>query len=170
MARGALSQYPHSRAASCRSGRVPLLVSAYLVSIPSQSGSLLSVRQPISGSGRGHVSIPSQSGSLLSARSLWDLSVASICLNTLTVGQPLVGTGPGRPAQPPKTCLNTLTVGQPLVGWSTLKLLRRGTTVSIPSQSGSLLSDGAGGDEGHAGAKSQYPHSRAASCRGLPVR
>ena len=59
------SQYPHSRAASCR-GRQRLSKVVAQVSIPSQSGSLLSGEAASSALWQEPVSIPSQSGSLLS--------------------------------------------------------------------------------------------------------
>ena len=58
-------------------------------------------------------------------------------LNTLTVGQPLVGAALVT-FQWRKVSLNTLTVGQPLVGFGD-KLNVMGHEVSIPSQLGSLL-------------------------------
>ena len=61
-------------------------------------------------------------------------------LNTLTVGQPLVGC---RRVQRTfiLSGLNTLTVGQPLVGTCEEGRPQWRRDVSIPSQSGSLLSE-----------------------------
>ena len=140
-ARRSKSQYPHSRAASCRSSRCPARVCYRDVSIPSQSGSLLSGLPEDYRQSPDPVSIPSQSGSLLSVCSLVVRKVQWRRLNTLTVGQPLVGRCRShlRLGQPG---LNTLTVGQPLVGCPTSTPKPSATPVSIPSQSGSLLSGG----------------------------
>ena len=117
--------------------------SSDLVSIPSQSGSLLSVATGKSDIVYDKVSIPSQSGSLLSAGA-WHISGRTFWrLNTLTVGQPLVGS--------PASVLALIVL-----------------FVSIPSQSGSLLSAVAISLKVGTGFLSQYPHSRAASCRGQP--
>ena len=110
------SQYPHSRAASCRvrycqrSLGVGLCLNTLTVgqplvgecqslnpsqwsqvSIPSQSGSLLSGLSMGNSANWRVVSIPSQSGSLLSGTIEVCTTCTSLCLNTLTVGQPLVG-------------------------------------------------------------------------------
>ena len=89
------SQYPHSWAASCW---------------------LLAHSQPHRVSG--HVSIPSQLGSLLLGRDPQAQATGRPGLNTLTVGQPLVGRR-FRLVQERPQGLNTLTVGQPLVGTAT---------------------------------------------------
>ena len=160
---------------------------AAMVSIPSQSGSLLSGATSPAGSSRPTVSIPSQSGSLLSValeprrdnpiyQSQYPHSRAASCRVFFEWGGVAY------------TSLNTLTVGQPLVGDCTPSMPAK-DCVSIPSQSGSLLSAGVGqrlprrgnglntltvgqplvGSRPSAAtltpAPSQYPHSRAASCR-----
>ena len=118
---GSGSQYPHSRAASCRRGPgARRWIMATQVSIPSQSGSLLSVGVGDVQGKVSYVSIPSQSGSLLSVLRR-------------------------QPQQLARLRLNTLTVGQPLVGESTPKMWPGSGDVSIPSQSGSLLSEHHGG-------------------------
>ena len=180
------SQYPHSRAASCRpnsaSPNSRNRLSQYPHSRAASCRVLMSVFAP-----------------------------ATFGLNTLTVGQPLVGAPTVAPKKTPLR-LNTLTVGQPLVGGSTdcnITIVVRSqyphsraascrvnmtatkrtlVLVSIPSQSGSLLSvmdairpaairsvsipsqSGSLLSEGtlyilDLGNESQYPHSRAASCR-----
>ena len=122
----------------------------------------------------------------MSVETLRHCAKGSHGLNTLTVGQPLVGRGSRRRSEQQR--LNTLTVGQPLVGW----LCHKGGVrplVSIPSQSGSLLSVEFTVEYDESGTclntltvgqplvgfspwhrakrrlESQYPHSRAASCR-----
>ena len=182
------SQYPHSRAASCRRLMSTLTGRPLSVSIPSQSGSLLS-------EGR-HRAVPEQAHGL----------------NTLTVGQPLVGAsftglaygeyvsqyphsraascrqdqrpikrGPLRSQYPHSRAASCRFTGT--------MIKRDEVMVSIPSQSGSLLSvhpprlvsRREGGlntlTVGHPlvgrrphltlarRSSSQYPHSRAASCR-----
>ena len=157
------SQYPHSWAASCwhRGGRT--FSAGYGVSIPSQLGSLLLV--PCWPPNRRFHAESQYPHSW--AASCWFLPARCALrrvtgLNTLTVGQPLVG----RALRPPRRAcygLNTLTVGQPLVGLSTHLSHSYRRKVSIPSQLGSLLL----GDDPHLlceGQRSQYPHSWAASC------
>ena len=108
------SQYPHSRAASCRLGP---------------------------GSG----------------------ATGADRLNTLTVGQPLVG----RQNDVGQYCqkrLNTLTVGQPLVGPIVLPAQRVGESSQYPHSRAASCRDGSIG-RWQVRQGSQYPHSRAASCR-----
>ena len=159
------------------------------VSIPSQSGSLLSEASGAATNCIAIVSIPSQSGSLLSGQRC-AFTVQGSRLNTLTVGQPLVGpsdqvTADGRSQYPHsraascrasatetytgKPGLNTLTVGQPLVGWPSATTACSDGSVSIPSQSGSLLSEPRTSRWMPCHHLSQYPHSRAASCRVGPA-
>ena len=133
------------------------------------------------------VSIPSQLGSLLLAQASRTSDAHRRGLNTLTVGQPLVGDGPGGDeyADPesqyphswaascwePNTSaiytppsLNTLTVGQPLVGG------RRPSCSTCPTRSLNTLTVGQplvgtrGRSQRPFALKSQYPHSWAASC------
>ena len=156
------------------------------VSIPSQLGSLL---LGIGQSGVCRVttvSIPSQLGSLLLGTATNLNTAGKLCLNTLTVGQPLVGRrslcmgqmfaprlntltvgqplvgATPAPATATPGSLNTLTVGQPLVG-QPIKQLRLTSQVSIPSQLGSLLL-GVNAPKQVDFTLSQYPHSWAASC------
>ena len=108
------SQYPHSRAASCRA--IPVTPVFEVTRL-----NTLTVGQPLVGTG------------LLAFPEL------ELCLNTLTVGQPLVGFD-FETNDYSYTGLNTLTVGQPLVGDRTVRAPYVDGRVSIPSQSGSLLS------------------------------
>ena len=157
------------------------------VSIPSQSGSLLSVVRSQRWLLVTMVSIPSQSGSLLSGTSTPVTSPAPKRLNTLTVGQPLVGPAGMRgrtvcgssqyPHSRAASCriedrgsqlsshsLNTLTVGQPLVGSVTAgaQTAKSGlNTLTVGQPLVGCLPNTSTCSPGW----SQYPHSRAASCR-----
>ena len=130
------SQYPLSRASSCRILQSKARWRYLLVSIPSQSGILLAV-------------VGRRTQNAQRVRSQYPHSRASSCREG------------GESMAAKYTGLNTLTVGHPLVG-TTQTRTRHAHMLSIPSQSGSLLSAGLTlkGD-----ASSQYPHSRAASCR-----
>ena len=109
------------------------------VSIPSQSGSLLSEHRP---------SAPMTSAST----SQYPHSRAASCRSETPARDRRLTSG-----------LNTLTVGQPLVG-ERRQVVETVSSVSIPSQSGSLLS-GCRMLAQRRARRSQYPHSRAASCR-----
>ena len=158
-----VSQYPHSRAASCRARLSPAR--------PTLTSCLntLTVGQPLVGP-PASTFIPSETrlntltvGQPLVGCQRRSNNVRRRGLNTLTVGQPLVGRHSARERRW-TVRLNTLTVGQPLVGHASAEWCFTAQQVSIPSQSGSLLS--AGDVDGvHGRSRSQYPHSRAASCR-----
>ena len=139
VARRAWSQYPHSRAASCRAGAAPSDVLTQWVSIPSQSGSLLSASMfviiAVAGcwsqyphSRAASCRTPPEPKPLLTNWSQYPHSRAASCRMTLSY------------TLSDMISLNTLTVGQPLVGCNTCRA-------------------------GHQTSRSQYPHSRAASCR-----
>ena len=159
------SQYPHSRAASCRAVAGCMRYFRANVSIPSQSGSLLS------GFEEALTCVPCDS-------SQYPHSRAASCRAHSDVAT----AEPGRSQYPHSRAAScrTLTVTSSLQRHRLVSIpsqsgsllsgveadrLKHAHPVSIPSQSGSLLSGLHGTLVEHGAARSQYPHSRAASCR-----